>query len=279
MFGDVHTVVILDKTVKHFLMALLVLYGSFLFSFSVDESVKKLSFRERRHMKAFFDKAIKMEQAGHVLYYKTKPATLIAIVLQSRGKVIKEEMRALQGWKTFKKHETIFPHPNFIFTENLFEPDEDLTVLHIYLINKSSLRVCLTKYKSIFEQVLGKNFSANQFITQLEIGTSLPSLIKKDELLMGLLLGFGEESSRAFKKLYAKSKDEDFPVQSEIIQCVKIKRPKACDFMPVIFTGNPNSSEVKQLVSIYERELEEVWNIYEKSKNPLKTALECLCKQ
>lgn len=47
---------------------------------------------------------------------------------------------------------------------------------------------------------------------------------------------------------------------------------------PIVFMGNPNSEEVKTLSLTYEKELEEAWAIYKKSKNPLKTTLEKLCK-
>ncbi len=228
-------------------------------------------------MQAFFDKAVKIDQAGHVLYFNTKPVALIAIVLESRGKTIKEEMRALKGWKVLKKHQDLFSHPNFIFTENLFEPDKDLSVLHIYFINKLSLRACLKKYNSAFQEILGSGFSSEKFISQLEEGLSLPHLVNQDELLTGLLLGFGEESSKAFKNKYVSSSDAGLHVEPEIIQGVSIKMPQSCDFMPVMFVGNPNSPEVKQLVSTYEQELQATWSMYKKSKKPLKTILERLC--
>lgn len=243
--------------------------SSFLFGNDVDSGIKKLSFLEKRHMKTFFDKAIKNDQAGHVLYFKTKPVALIAIVLESNGKAIKEETKALKGWKALKKHQNLFPHSNFIFTENIFNPDKDLSVLHVYMINKKSLESCLDKYKQCFEEILGKDFSTNKFIAQLEQSPSLPSLIKNDPLLMGLLLGYGEESSKAFKNL------ESQPPQT--IKGININKPKECDFMPIMFVGNPNSTEVKKLVSTYEQELGEMWSNYQKSKKPLKTVLEKLC--
>ncbi|MCH9632631.1 MAG: hypothetical protein S4CHLAM6_09690 [Chlamydiae bacterium] len=254
---------------KTYILILSLALSSFLFGNDVDRGIKKLSFLEKRYMNTFFDKAIKNDQAGHVLCFKTKPVALIAIVLKSRGKTIKEEMKALKGWKAFKRHQDLFPHSNFIFTENYFNPDKDLSVLHVYMINKKSLKSCLEKYKQNFEEILGKGFSAKKFISQIEQGSSLPSLTKNDPLLMGLLLGYGEESSKAFKSLETQS--------PQTLQSISINKPKECDFMPVMFGGNPNSEEVKELVSTYEQELGEIWSIYKNSKKPLKTVLEKLC--
>lgn len=259
-------------TLKTYIFLLSALLCHSLFGVQVDQGLKELSFREKRCLRSFFNKAVKQDQAGHVLHFSTKPVALVAIVLESKGKTFKKELLALEGLEVLKKHRNLFPHPNFIFSENLFEPDKDLSVLHIYLINKTSLKSCLKKHLKTYQEILGSSFSPEEFISQLERGVKLPSLIKKDELLTGLLLGFGEESSQTFKEMRTNPLSK-----SKFYQFIEIKKPKGCQIEPVIFGGDPTSEEVQQLTSIYEQELESIWSTYKKTRKPLKTSLERLC--
>ncbi len=96
-------------------------------------------------------------------------------------------------------------------------------------------------------------------------------------MLMGILLGYGEESALAFKKIRKRFTDTYAPPPTGAYQRINLATPEACKVNPVVFMGNPNSKEVKELVSTYEQELDEIWSIYKNSKKPLKTALEKLC--
>lgn len=77
-------------------------------------------------------------------------------------------------------------------------------------------------------------------------------MIKFDEKLLGLILGFGKESSEAFKA----SKDE-IPKLGRIAF-----RPKNCLITPVCFRGNEESEEVKKLVAQYNEEIQKIDQIY-----------------
>lgn len=58
---------------------------------------------------------------------------------------------------------------------------------------------------------------------------------------------------------------------------IDLKPPKGCKINPVVFMGNPNSPQVKELISTYEKELEEISGTYKQKKDPLKMILEKLC--
>ncbi len=142
-----------------------------------------------------------------------------------------------------------------------------MKVLHIHLINKESLKLCILNHHVHFEQILGPNFNYDVFISELEKGAPLSNLLKQDELLMGLVLGFGYESSKQYKEELAISKN---------YQGIHLRTPENCVIIPIAFVGNPHSQEVQRLVSTYEKELEEIWKMHKKAKNPLKTVLERL---
>ena len=259
------------------LLYIFISFGGLLFSCNIDTSLKKLPFWDRYCMKVFFDQAVKYDQAAHVLYFDNKPACLTGPFLSNQNKTFKDTL-SFKGWRAFKKNEHLFPHPNFIFTENLFGSSDDFKVLQIYLINKEVLKSCLTKHKTLFQEILGSEFSLEEFISQLESGCSIPSLLHEDEMLLGIILGYGEESAQAFKEVRKKCTNFYAPPPTETYQRIDLKRPENCKIHPVVFMGNPNSPEVKELVSTYEQELQEVWPVYNNSKKPLKTVLERLCE-
>lgn len=249
-----------------------------LFGISVDEGIKNLSLDERICLQVFFDQAIKQDQAAHVLFYENKPACLAGPALKHRDKTFKDTL-ALRGWYAFKKNETLFTHPNFIFTANNVDFGKDCKVLHIYIINRKSLMLCLDNHLDLFKEILGPQFSSKEFITQLEEGQALPSLLNHDEMLMGIVLGYGRESAAAFKEKRTQYTRAFAPPPTETYCRIDLDRPKGCKIHPVVFMGNPHSSEVQELTSLYEEELEEVWVTYKRAKNRLKMVLETLCAE
>lgn len=144
-----------------------------------------------------------------------------------------------------------------------------MRVLHLYLINKSSLWQCLERYQIVFEEELGQSFSAEQFVQQLEEGVSLLILLNHNERLLGMLLGYGYESPAAFQEVEE---------EQENYGRIQAACPAGCTIHPVTFMGDPHSEEVQQLVSVYESELEVIWESYSQSKNHLQWFLKQLCE-
>lgn len=243
----------------------------------VEDGLRQISLSDRVNMNFFFDEAIKKDQAGHVLYFENKPACLTGPVLKDKNKSFKESL-CLKGWIAFKKHEHLFPHPNFIFNENIYEKD-NFKVLDIYIINKKSLEKCLSEHLSVFKEALGQEFSIEQFIAKLEESASLNFLLNKDEMLIGIILGYGSESSQAFKEIRTKCTQTFAPPPTESYQRIVMQQPQGCKIGPVVFMGNPQSDQVKALVSVYEKELEEISKFYKQRKDRLKLILERLCTE
>lgn len=256
---------------------LFLLFGSSLFSGTTDESLIKLSFLERYYMKVFFDEAITKDQAAHVIFYDNKPISQTGPAIIYHHKKFRDKI-SLKGWKVFKKYEHLFPHPNFIFTENICKNSKDSKTLQIYIINKMSLRSCLNTHLNLFQETLGPSFSIDTFISQLENGDSLPSLIDENEMLLGVLFGYGEESSKAFNKVVKECTDDHIPPSTKTYQEIGLKTPEKCKIQPVVFMGNPDSKEVEALKSTYEKELDGFWPKYKKSKEHLKIILDGLRK-
>jgi hypothetical protein len=267
-----------QKMAKSLLVSFFLILSTSIFGGVVEDGLRQISLHDRVCMKAFFDDAIKMDQIAHVLYFKNKPVSVIGKALKAKGRYF-NDILCLKGWRAFKKNEHFFPHPHFIFSENVVCFNENFTALHIYLINKESLELCLQQYIHLFQKALGQEFNPRQFITQLEEGYSLDSLINKDEMLLGILLGFGEEASKTFRDFEEEYGDHPDESNAETYCGIELKRPKGCKINPVTFMGNPHSPQVKILAATYEDELEEISKIYRDKKDPLKMVLEKLCEK
>jgi hypothetical protein len=245
-----------------------------LFGYPVEERLKNVSQHEQICMRRFFDFAIKLDQAAHVLCFENKAVCLTGVVIRDKHRTFEDVLR-LKGWYAFKKNEATFPHPNFIFNEKVYV-DDSLELLDIYIINKKALIKCLSLHSDLFKQILGMTFTPTKFLTDLENGQLLPSLIQNNDILLGLLLGFGEEASRAFSETQ-KDVEGSAPAWSETYSGIDARQPAGCKIYSIGFMGNPKSYEIRKLISVYDAELEEIWKVYKKEKDPLKMALKRLC--
>lgn len=268
-----------EKMLRSFLTFLLLAAMTTILGGVVEDGLKQTSLHERVCMRAFFNDAIKMDQIAHVLYFENKPISIIAKTLRCNNVKYFNDSLCLKGWMAFKKYEHLFPHPHFLFSESIVSFDESFKVLHVYLINKDATYTCLEKNLYHFRKTLGEEFNPREFILQLEKGVPLDILLNKDEMLLGILLGFGEESSKAFVDFNTKQIEPFESPKEERYCAINLKKPRGCKINPVVFMGNPNSPQVLDLASDYEKELEEISRIYGEKKDPLKMVLEKLCEK
>ena len=263
---------------RFFLLCFLLICVNGLFGSVATDGIKQLSLHNRICMKEFFEQAVRYDQAAHVLCFENKPACIIAIVMKSKDLSYREQL-ALKGWRAFKKNADLFPHPKFIFSENICRFDRDFKVLHIYLINKEVARETLNEHRALFQETLGEHFCPDDFVAQLEKGVSLPVLLHNNEMLLGILLGYGKESAKAFQEVRPKCTRTNIPPPTDTYCRIDLRKPKGCRIGPVVFMGNPHSSEVQQLAAAYEKELEVFWQEYQQSKSHLEMVLEKLCEE
>lgn len=239
------------------------------FAISVDEQLKHLSISEKECLRHFFARAIKIDHLGHVLFFSNKPACLSGGFLE--GKKSLENRVFFKGWEVLRKNEHLFPHPNFIIYDEIIDFGDDGLVLHIYIVNKKTLLNCLTQNENIIKKMIESNFSKEKFLTSLE-ERSTKSLMEEDQALIGILLGFGNESAFDFRK-YAKQSLEE---RRKHLQRISCSRKEKLTVHPVAFMGNPCSEEVQHLKETYSRELEKICERFEK-RDLLKMSLEALC--
>jgi len=255
----------------HFLLLTTSLYGGL-----VSEGLRQIPERDIILMKEFVKLNFKWNQAAHVIFFHNKPSCLATAFIKSPDKDF-QNLLWVRGWETFKKHEHLFPHPNFLFMSHLWDEDEDgYQSLSLFILNKRALMKCFNSCKTIFQAVIGEHFCYEWFIAELEKGKNIEEIIKNDQVLLGILLGYGKESAKTFNDHQAK-RLQHFFLREEIYCGNSPEAPDKCDCFPVAFMGNPRSKEVQNILSEYKRELEIFWNMYQK-KNPLVLFLEGICE-
>jgi hypothetical protein len=253
---------------------LLTLAGSKLSAHTIDESFKKLTHKEKISLNYFFDKAIRKNHLGHVLFFSKKPACMSVIHTNA-----KEEDLFAQGWSVLKSKDDKFQHPNFIFYEEACE-----NRIFVYFINKKTLFSQLGSKEEYLKQLFGESFSIKGLVAQLEQKT-FPSLINKDPVLLGILLGYGIESSRQYKH-YITCEQQNLTgilcAADGMIETKQLGNVTFCllknktQIHPVTFIGDPESEEVKNLKEIYSNEFKKLDMLYHK-KDLLRICLEKLC--
>lgn len=262
-----------------FVMLLLMVPNQGLFA-SVESTLKKMSYKEKFFLKAFFKSFLEHDSLGHVLFFDTKPTCLTSFSIDPHYQNFFEKIfdgMSNKGWEVWKKNEHLFPHPNIIFAEEVLISDGERT-RHIFVINKETCVRCLEKHEASFRYILGESFTVETFITALEEQQRLFPLIHDDECLLGLILGFGPESSCAFKERNAaRERGKPPSLWTENYRGIDVQKPKGCHIFPVGFVGNPESEEVKNLEKLYERELSELWSMYKQSGDTLEFILNKLC--
>lgn len=243
---------------------------------SVEAALNQLSYKERSALADLFCSFIKYGHFGHVVFYTMKPASLTAIDRECSRR-FNDQRSLIKGWKCWRKYEHLFQHSNFIFAEEeVVFGDEKL--LHIFIINKKTLLSSLYDNIEHFKAILGADFSPENFIVSIEKEKVLRPLIHHDDALLGMILGFGVEAPSAFKEQHEKYDDDLIPEWTPTYSGINIPCPKKCIIFPVAFVGNPDSEEVNTLIDTYAQELENIWEMYRGSKNPLKMILYKLCE-
>jgi len=258
------------KTKLVFCIALIIVSHRF-FASGIDDGLEQMRFYEKASLNKFFQYSTEYESLGYVLFFENKPACSIGCCNQQ-----KDYKRVLCGWKVWKKYEHLFPHPNFIFCNEKVIHAEDCQMINLYIVNKKSLSKCISDNEFLFKRHLGENFSKENFIELIETTKDLDQAIANNELLRGIILGFGQESSNAFYMQNISLHPHTFASWTDTY--CSVGDDQHCRIYSVGFMGNPQSEEVKSLLRVYRQERELIHKKFCCSKKKLKLVLEALCQ-
>ena len=218
--------------------------------------------RDREKIELLFTCLVQRETFGFVLFGETKCATFASIPLTHKASFLpykvengwRFQRKLKEAWYVWKRYESRLKHPNIIICEEYKSFDNEM-YLQLFLIDKKKLRSVLETYHEDFTEVLGDSFSAEKLIAKIEQKKRLRPFIKYDEKLLGILLGFGRESSTLFRD------HEDIQALDPPVEYLG-KRSPGCPITPVCFRGYSHSPEVKELLRVYNREIVEIETIF-----------------
>lgn len=246
-----------------FVYVLTFTHSLFSYSKKLETSLKQISLEERKSISRIFNCFVRSDQFAYTLFFETKPVAFGGFYLKHENEEHEKKLR--EGWSCWRKYEHLFPHPKYFFIEEK-RYSANRIFLDIFLINKKSILKLLDEKKDIFIDILGESFSPETFLASVEKEKSLRPLLNHDESLLGILLGFGVESSRAYKEHQFKKKPKikwHFgPIDKNY---VGINGYSSLDagLRGIAFSGNPHSKEVQTLIEQYDKEMIEICKIYD----------------
>jgi hypothetical protein len=234
----------------------------------IKTKIYAIPLEERLYLEKFFTKLIRTEGLGYVLF-GSKPLCLSGYFIQVPiGNIVlgSENFLLKKGWEIWKKYEYLFCHPNYlIFEEGHVRGDKNLHP--IYFINKKNLLKVIQNNHSLFEKELRVSFEPEKFLADISEKQALSEMIHFHEGLLGILLGYGVESSMQFYKrdLMWNSK---LPIEYEEIYLQEVSKqlfqlePILEKFKLIQFVGNPQSQEVKAILEQNRKEREFLMELY-----------------
>lgn len=241
----------------------------------VEKGLSQVPLKDKLAMKEFIKINLIWHQLSHVIYFDNKPMCLASARLKSPDK---QHMDVLwvKGFRAFIKHEHLFPHPNFIFSYSI-DVEDNWKSINLLIINRRALSRCVENHLSIFQQLLGQQFSFDWLIWELEKRKNFFEILKNDERLIGLLLGYGKEAALAFHEHRTLLSDSHLSSLDDY--CPNdVKVPKGCGMFPIVIMGNPRSKEIADLKFIYEKEANEFWKFCQ-NQDSLELFLKCICEE
>jgi len=168
---------------------------------------------DRRILENFFRQMQTRDSMAYVLM-GTKPMMVTDFnQLHPEAKNYPHNEILKKGWLNWKKYETRFPHPNFIF--RIFGDLNQDEVIDIVLINKKNFKEEFEKYPDEYALLTG-NSKIDLWLQAFEKSLiTFSECFQKNHVLKGIAFGFGkhnaitfENNSRIFSELREKYPNE-----------------------------------------------------------------------
>lgn len=260
-------------------------YNFSLFSLSTHEELNNIPEQDKKDLEELFSYFIQRTTFSYTLF-GDKPASWFVISLPEFPK-IKSFKRIIYGqteqiplwsrWQTWKQYENKFPLKKYILIE---EDDHKLPFRKdIFLINKQHFIKTVNQHIDIFHVALNRKISGEGLLQEMEHKSSFRSVLLNSDLLLGILLGFGEHNSVLYQQrenlslLYQKYEpilSQDAPlfkklenkmkVLTEILQPVGESR--FIKVGTVQFVADLNSPQTHFLVDKYKDMREKICSLY-----------------
>lgn len=104
----------------------------------------------------------------------------------------------LKGWKIWEKYQHLFKTPLYILKKHQISNSNSIFLI---LINKKAFLQTVKKNIKSFKRILGKAITPDHLLEEIEKEEiKFFELLKYDEELIGILLGYGQHNAQLFKR-------------------------------------------------------------------------------
>jgi hypothetical protein len=178
--------------------------------FDVEQSLSSIPPAEQEKLFALFDYLFRQHEFSYALY-GDKPVAIDAYYFDdfkdnsplNYCEYILKKTRPFahyeEGWKIWEIYRQLLKINYYILTSYPF-PNTTHARTFI-LINKKALIEVVENNLTLFKTLLNDpTFNAHTFLLELETGGNFFDAIKRDQELLGILLGFGHHNSHLFKQ-------------------------------------------------------------------------------
>lgn len=163
---------------------------------------------ERSELKTLFDHFIYYDTFAYALfgaksmsfgcYYGYEPLDFELLKHLKYKNFFRSRPNFPKYWLTWKKYEPKILSNNFIFIEE--KAPFSHRIHHVFLINKKVFVETVNNHLSIFQEILDRRMIATEFIEEIEKKGKLRDLLKWNERLFGIILGFGDHNADLYQQ-------------------------------------------------------------------------------
>jgi len=169
---------------------------------NINDILSKLPERDRQDLDELFHILMNEDHLSYTLFgdkpvsvsgeFTITPYENTLSGLQSGGVFWKK-------WNVWKQHQDKFSIKNYLFIE---EPayNQPNKSTFIFFINKKAFLEVVDENNNVFNKILGDNLTASQLLEKMETEHKFMSLIHESEILLGILLGYGEHNARLYEQ-------------------------------------------------------------------------------
>ena len=163
------------------------------------DPLKKIPTEEKKQLECLFQDLFLNQHLAYTLL-GDKPVSLAGhFYITPMGNLHPASNSFKREWEIWEKYQNQFKFKNHLLTQlpnPYFKNSRSIT-----LINKNAFIKIVNENLDLFQKKLGKNLTGESLLNQVEKSSNhLFQIIKKDEALYGILLGYGRSNSLLFQR-------------------------------------------------------------------------------
>lgn len=161
--------------------------------------LKTIPKEEKEDLEMLFQDLFNLDNFSYTLF-GNKPLSLTAHFTTSfddEGIPQERGVNFWNKWKLWKKYAQKFPIKHYI----LIEVSQKISNRkEIYFFNKKCCIEKINKHIKLFRKIFGKSITGSILIEKFEKDPKFISILRNQQILLGILLGYGEHNARLFDK-------------------------------------------------------------------------------